>query len=101
MRKIVIISVILLGLLFVEYSSRRHNYYTNGLENAVYEEPDRLLAVNGNLPTVIFGEDVDTGICCSEPSLVFESASIGFYETVDEYYAIVVEGQEVLRIKKW
>ncbi|KKN39830.1 hypothetical protein LCGC14_0739420 [marine sediment metagenome] len=101
MKKIVIISVILLGLFYVEYSSRQHDYYTNGPENGVYEEPDKWLAVNGDLPTITFGEDVDTGIWYSEPSLVFESVSMGFYETVDEYYAIVVEGQELLRITKW
>ena len=115
MRKIVIISVILLGLLFVEYSSRRHTYYTNGPENAVYEEPDRWLAANGNLPTLTFGKEFDTGISFipggveiirftdedTEPSLAFGPVAMGIYETADEYVQIVVEGREVLRIKKW
>ena len=104
MRKIIIISVILLGLFYVEYSSRKHNYYTNGPENAVYEEPDQWLVANGKLPTVTFGTEepdtsfslvaggvevmrfttlgTDTGVfIASEPSLVFESVTEGVYET--------------------
>ncbi len=99
MRKIVIISVILLSLFYIEYSSRKHNYYNNGPENAVYEEPDRWLSANGNSPTLTFGEDMDTGLYISaivggveimritdaessEPSLAFGPVT-GFYETVD------------------
>ena len=37
----------------------------------------------------------------SEPSLAFRPVAMGFYETADEYVQIVVEGREVLRIKKW
>ena len=101
MRKIVIISVILLGLFYVEYSSRQDNYYINGPENAVYDEPDRWLAANGNRPTVTFGEDTEGDVFVSSPSLVFESVTVGVYETADEYFQIMVEGREVMRIAKW
>ncbi|HDZ27457.1 hypothetical protein LCGC14_1200320 [marine sediment metagenome] len=97
MRKIVIISVILLSLFYIEYSSRKHNYYNNGPENAIYYEPDQGLAVNGNWPTLTFGEEIDTGISFvvggvevlrftdgdSEPTLAFGPVTGGFYKAAD------------------